>query len=71
MLEDVNDSASAAQCRQTNQRRKKKGWLLYSTPKELSRSKMRKNNVVPRHSEKSRTLDFLVTDTEDSAHRST
>ena len=70
MLEDVKDSTSAAQCRQTNQRRKKRGRLFYSTPKEMTWSRMRRNNVVPRLSETSRTLDFTVTDTEDSAHRS-
>jgi hypothetical protein len=70
MLEDVKDSASVAHCRQTNQRRKKRGRLLYSTPKELSQSRMRRSNVVPCLNKTSTTLDFLVTDTEDSAHRS-
>jgi hypothetical protein len=62
MLEDVVASASTAQCRQKYQRKKKKGRLLFSTPKELARSRMRRNNVLPRfnedHGDTSRTLDF-------------
>jgi hypothetical protein len=71
MLEDVEDSASGVQCRQRNQRRKKRGRLLYSTPKELSKSRMRRSNVVPRvNVDTSRTLDFQRTDIEDNAQRS-
>jgi hypothetical protein len=71
MLEDVEDSASGVQCRQRNQRRKKRGRLFYSTRKELSKSRMQRSNVVPRvNVDTSRTLDFQKTDIEDSALRS-
>jgi hypothetical protein len=61
MLEDVEDSASGVQCRQRNQRRKKRGRLLYSTPKELSKSRMQRSNVVPRvNVDTSRTLDYAL-----------
>jgi hypothetical protein len=65
MLEDVEASASVAQCRETKQRRKKRGRLHYSIPKELSKSRMRRNNVVlcfnVDHGDTSRTLDFQRT----------
>jgi hypothetical protein len=71
MLEDVEAFAFAARCRQTNQRRKKRGQLLYSTPKQFSRSRMRRSNVLSRfsadHDDLSRILDFENTDIEDSA----
>jgi hypothetical protein len=71
MLEDVEASAFADRCRQKKQRKKKRGRLLYSTLKQLERSRMRRSNVLPRfsadHCESSRTLDFENTDIEDSS----
>jgi hypothetical protein len=64
MLEDVVASPSAAQYRQKYQRKKKRGRLLFSTPKELSRSRMRRSNVLSHfnadHGDTSRTLDFQI-----------
>jgi hypothetical protein len=73
MLEVVEASTFADRCRQKKQRKKKRGWLLYSTPKQLERSRMRRSNVLPRfsadHGESSRTLDFENTDIEDSSRK--
>jgi hypothetical protein len=73
MLEDVEASAFADQCRQKKQRKKKRGRLLYSTPKQLERSRMWRCNVLPQfsvdHNESSRTLDFKNTDIEDSSRK--
>jgi hypothetical protein len=64
ILEDVVASPSVAQYRQKYQRKKKRGRSLFSTPKELSRSRMRRSNVLPRfnvdHGDTSRTLDFQI-----------
>jgi hypothetical protein len=71
MLEDVEATAFGAPYKQKNQRKKKRGRLLYSTPKELARSRMRRCNVLPQysanHSTTSRTLDFEDTDIEVTA----
>lgn len=62
MLEDVEASTAAVQCRQLKQRKMKRGRLFYSTPKELFRSRMRRSKVVPNfnagNGNTSRTLDF-------------
>jgi hypothetical protein len=74
MLEEVEASATTVQCRQTNQKRKKRGQFHYSTPKQLSRSRMRRSKVVPSFKVEqgniSRTLDFQSTELEVSAQRS-
>jgi hypothetical protein len=62
MLEDVEASTFADRCRQKKQRKKKRGRLLYSTLKQLERSRMRRSNVLPRFS-----ADFENTDIEDSS----
>jgi hypothetical protein len=73
MLEDVEASAFVDRCRQKKQRKKKRGRLLYSTPKQLERSRMRRSNALPRfsidHGKSSRTLDFENIDIEDSSHK--
>jgi hypothetical protein len=50
----------------SRQRKKKRGRLLYSTPKALNRSRMRRSNVVqrfiPEHVNTMRALDFQGTD---------
>jgi hypothetical protein len=70
MLEEVETSVSATPVR----KKKKRGRLLYSTPMELSRSRMRRSNVVSRfksnHGDTSRTLGFQRMDIEDSACKS-
>jgi hypothetical protein len=59
MLEEVEVRASVVPSRQ---RKKKRGRLLYSTPKELNKSRMRRSNVVqcfiPEHVNTTRALDF-------------
>jgi hypothetical protein len=66
MLEEVEACASVAPSRQ---RRKKRGRLLYSTSKELNRSRMRRSNVVqhftPEHVNTTRALNFQGTDLEE------
>jgi hypothetical protein len=66
MLEEVEACVSIAPSRQ---RKKKRGRLLYSTPKELNRSRMRRSNVVqcftPEHVNTMRALDFQGTDLEE------
>ena len=61
MLEEVEASISVAPIR-----KKKKGRLLYSIPKQLSRSRMRRSNVVScfksDHGDTTKTLDFQRTD---------
>jgi hypothetical protein len=61
MLKEVEACASVVPSRQ---RKKKRGRLLYSIPKELNRSRMRRNNVVqrfiPDHVETTRALDFQI-----------
>jgi hypothetical protein len=68
MQEQVNACAFVAQSRQ---RKKKRGRLLYSTPKALNRSRMRRSNVVqhftPEHITISRVLDFQRFDTNDNS----
>jgi hypothetical protein len=70
MLEEVEASVSVAPVR----KKKKRGRLLYSTPKQLSKSRLRRSNVVSRfksdHGDIARTLDFQRTDIEDSACKS-
>jgi hypothetical protein len=62
MLKEVEACTSIAQRRQ----RKKKSRLLYSIPKELFKSRMRRSNVVPSfnadHGDTSRTLNFQRSD---------
>jgi hypothetical protein len=66
MLKEVEACASLAPSRQ---RKKKRGRLLYSTPKALNRSRMRRSNVVqcftPEHVNTMRALDFQGTDLEE------
>jgi hypothetical protein len=66
MLEEVEASISVAQVR----KKKKRGRLLYSTPKELSKSRMRRSNVVSRYNSDHGALDFQRTDIGDSACKS-
>jgi hypothetical protein len=72
MLEEVEAYASVAPSRH---RKKKRGQLLYSTPKELSRSRMRRSNVMqhftPDHVNTTRALDFQRTDLDEILYTST
>jgi hypothetical protein len=62
MLKEVEACAFLAPSRQ---RKKKKGQLLYSTPKVLNTSRMQRSNVVqrfiPEHVNTTRALDFQGT----------
>jgi hypothetical protein len=64
MLEDVEASTFVDRCKQKKQRKKKRDQLLYSTPKQLERSRMQRSNVLPRfsanHGESSRTLALRI-----------
>jgi hypothetical protein len=66
MLKEVEACAFVVLSRQ---RKKKRGWLLYSTPKELNRSRMRRSNVVqpliPKQVNTTRALDFQGSDLEE------
>jgi hypothetical protein len=61
MLKEVEACASVAPSRH---RKKKRGWLLYSTSKALNRTRIRKSNVVqhfiPKHVNTTRVLDFQI-----------
>jgi hypothetical protein len=71
MLEEVKANASVVQ---SKQRRKKSGRLLYSTLKELNRSRIRRNNVVqsftPDYINITRTEDFQRFDADDNSCKS-
>jgi hypothetical protein len=66
MLKEVEACASVAPSRQ---RKKKRGQLLYSTPKELNKFRMRRSNVVqrfiPEHVNTTKALDFQGSDLEE------
>jgi hypothetical protein len=72
MLKEVEACVSLAPSRQ---RKKKRGRLLYSTPKALNRSRMRRSNVVqrfiPKHINTTRVLDFQGTDLAEIPYTST
>jgi hypothetical protein len=72
MLKEVEACAFVAPSRQ---RKKKRGRLLYSTPKELNRSRMRRSNVVQcfilEHVNTTRALDFQGSDLEENPSTST